>query len=52
MRVYVEGWDASANEARRIARKAGIELAERMDGDITHLVVGYAVRMKAASPSC
>lgn len=48
MRVYVEGWDASANEARRLAKSAGVELATRMDGDITHMVVGYAVRMKAA----
>ncbi|GIG70979.1 hypothetical protein [Phytomonospora endophytica] len=48
MRVYVEGWDTSANEARRLAKSAGIELAARMDGDITHMVVGYGVRMKAA----
>jgi len=48
VRVYIEGWDASANGARRLARSAGVELASRMDGDITHMVVGYGVRMKAA----
>lgn len=48
MRVYVEGWDASANEARRLAKSAGVDVATRMDGDITHLVVGLSVRMKAA----
>ncbi|MEV0648048.1 BRCT domain-containing protein [Phytomonospora sp. NPDC050363] len=48
MRVYIEGWDSSANQARRLAKETGIEIASKMDGDITHLVVGYAVRMKAA----